>query len=152
VKRTFGTWTTRLLRGGTTLSDAEHYLLSLLVAELPPNLRGLVESQFEQYNLVQREADMRTLNFYRARAGLSGLLLLMPVLKSKLEVAPLVRLSLRTSGHPELLHATLTSVNGRAFSVSLNRPIPAHSRAEDYSIEKVTQAWLSNFEEGTSAA
>lgn len=127
-------------------------MLSLLVAELPLHLRGIVEHQFESYNLVQREVDKRTLNFYRAGSGSSGLLPVSPLLRSKLEVAPLVRLSLKVNGQPETLHAVMTAVNGRAFSVSFSRPVPPLSKPEDYSIEKVTQAWLSNFEDEASAA
>ena len=147
VKRTFGTWPIRLLRGGVTLTDAEYHLVCLLIAELPPHLRETVESQFEAYNLVQREIDKRTFNFYRARPWFSGLLPVTPLLKSKLEVAPLVRLSARVIGENAPLHAVLTSVNSRAFSVSFNRVVSPGSRPGDYTIEKVTQAWLSNFDE-----
>jgi len=151
MKRHFGTWTTRTLGGGTTLSDSEHHLLSLLVMELPPHLREKVEAQFELYNLVQREVDRRTLNFYRSRAWRRGQLPVTPILKSKLEVAPLVRLSLKIRGQSGLLHAVLTAVNGRAFSVSFSRAVVRDSRPEDYAIEKVTQAWLSNFDDEAGA-
>jgi hypothetical protein len=93
VKRTFGAWITRLVRGGHTLTDAEHHLLCLLVGQLPPRLRATVERQFESYNLVQRESDGRALNFYRVRVGKSGALPVGPLLSSKLDVAPLVRIS-----------------------------------------------------------
>jgi len=153
MKRHFGTWATRcFLGGGTTLSDSEHHLLSLLVAELPPHLRSKVDCQFELYNLVQREVDKRTLNFYRSRAWRHGLLPVTPILKSKVEVAPLVRLSLKVAGQSALLHAVLTSVGGRAFSVSFSRVVEQGSKPTDYSIAKVTQAWLSNFDDDASAA
>ncbi len=153
MKRHFGTWAARCFLGsGVTLSDSEHYLLSLLVAELPPHLREKVEAQFESYNLVQREVDRRTLNFYRCRAWGRGQLPVTPILKSKLEVAPLVRLSFKVAGQPALLHAVLTAVNGRAFSVSFSRVVSRDSRPADYSIEKVTQAWLSNFDDEASVA
>jgi hypothetical protein len=42
-------------------------LLEQLVASLPPPLRSAVESQFDAYNLVQREVDGRALNFYRKK-------------------------------------------------------------------------------------
>jgi hypothetical protein len=147
MKRHFGSWLTRsFLGGGVSLSDSEHHLLSLLVAELPPHLREKVESQFESYNLVQREVDKRTLNFYRSRRFRHGVLPVTPLLKSKLEVAPLVRLSLKVAGQPALLHAVLTAAGGRAFSVSFSREPPRDSKPGDYAIEKVTQAWVSNFD------
>jgi len=153
VKRHFGSWATRSLLGsGVTLSDGEHHVLSLLVAELPPHLRGKVERQFESYNLVQREVDQRTLNFYRSKPWGSGLLPVSPLLHSKLEVAPLVRLSLKVADQPTHLHAVLTSVGGRAFSVSFSRPVARDSKPAEYSIAKVTQAWQSNFEDDASAA
>ena len=153
MKRHFGSWATRCMLGsGVTLSDSEHHVLSLLVAELPPHLRLKVEYQFESYNLVQREIDKRTLNFYRSRAWGRGVLPVSPLLKSKLEVAPLVRLRLKVAGQPAPLHAVLTSVGGRAFSVSFSRPLARDGKPEEYSIAKVTQAWLSNFEDDASAA
>jgi hypothetical protein len=94
VKRTFGNWITRLLRGGQTLTDAEHRLLCLLVGELPPHLRDTVERQFESY---------------------------------------------------KPLHTVLTAVSGRAFSVSFNRAVSEGVKPEAISVDKVTQAWKSNF-------
>jgi hypothetical protein len=145
VKRTFGTWITRLMRGGQTLSDAEHHLLCLLIGELPPHLRSTVERQFESYNLAQREVDGRALNFYRVRLGTNGVLPVTPLLNSKLEVAPLVRVSARIAGEVEPLHAVLTAVSGRAFSVSFSRAVPQRITAEALSVDNVTQAWRSNF-------
>jgi hypothetical protein len=146
MKRTFGYWASRLLHGGATLTGAELHLISLLVAELPPQLRNTVETQFESYNLVQREVDKRTLNFYRVRPWAGGLLPVSPLLKSKLEVAPLVRISMRVRGESALLHAVLTAVNGRAFSVSFSRVVGPGYMSGDFTLEKVTQAWLSNFD------
>src|SRR5215475_9640683 len=135
MKRHYGSWASRLFRSGTTLSGSEHRILSLLISELPLQLRGKVERQFESYNLVQREVDKRALNFYRH--GVGGLLPVSPILKSDLEVAPLVRLSLKIQGQQELIHAVLTSVGGRAFSVTFSRPVPRESKPADLSIEKV---------------
>lgn len=145
VKRTFGTWITRLLRGGKSLTDAEYRLLCALVGELPAHLRGIVERQFELYNLVQRENDGRALNFYRVRLGRSGVLPVTPLLRSKLDVAPLVRISARITGEIEPLHAVLTAVNGRAFSVSFSRAVAGRLKADALAVAKVTQAWKSNF-------
>ena len=145
MKRTFGNWITRILRGGHTLTDAEHRLLCLLVEELPPHLRDTVERQFESYNLAQREMDRRALNFYRVRLGRSGVLPVAPRLTSKLDVAPLVRVTASVAGEAEPLHAVLTAVSGRAFSVSFSRAVPERVKPESLSVDKVTHAWKSNF-------
>ena len=150
MKRHFGSWASRLFRGGTTLSDSEYHILSLLVAELPPRLRERVEQQFDSYDLVQREVDNRTLNFYPRRPGVP--LAAAIILKSKLEVAPLMRLNLSVAGQPEPLNAVLTAVRGRAFSVSFNRALSANVSPADMSVKKVTHAWQSNFEDAASAA
>ena len=145
VKRTFGNWITRLLRGGQTLTDAEHRLLCLLVEQLPPHLRDTVERQFESYNLAQREIDGRALNFYRVGLGGSGVLPATPRLTSRLDVAPLIRISASVAGEDEPLHAVLTAVSGRAFSVSFSRAVSERVKPETLSVETVTQAWKSNF-------
>jgi hypothetical protein len=62
-----------------------------------------------------------------------------------LDVAPLVRISATVAGEIEPLHAVLTAVNGRAFSVSFNRAVSERVRPEALSVDKVTQAWKSNF-------
>jgi hypothetical protein len=146
VKRTFGAWFTRVLRGGQTLTDAEHRLLCLLVAALPPQLRDTVERQFASYNLAQRESDGRALNFYRVRLGRSGVLPVSPLLSLKAEEAPLVRIRAKVEGETLPLQAVLTAVNGRAFSVSFSRSVPKRVRAEALSVDKVTQAWRSNLD------
>lgn len=145
VKRTFGNWITRFVRGGQTLTDAEHHLLCLLVRQLPPHLRDTVERQFASYNLVQRETDRRALNFYRVGLGKSGVLPVTPPLTSKLDVAPLVRISARVADEVEPLHAVLTAVNGRAFSVSFSRAVSERVKPEALSVDTVTEAWKSNF-------
>ncbi len=150
MKRHFGSWPSRLMRGGTTLNDGEHHILTLLVSELPPKLREKVERQFDSYDLVQREIDKRTLNFYPRRPGVPPHPAML--LRSKVEVAPLVRLNVNVAGQSEVLNAVLTAVRGRAFSVSFNRPIPPNVSPTDLSVMKVTQAWLSNFEDDASAA
>jgi hypothetical protein len=145
VQRTFGNLATRLLRGGHVLSTAEHHILVQLVLHLPDQLRLRVEAQFNSYNLVQREVDKRALNFYRVKIGRSGALPVSPLLKSKLEEAPLMRLCFSVRGESQPLHAALTAVRGVAFCVSFDRPVPAEKAPGDFAIAKVTQSWQSNF-------
>jgi hypothetical protein len=142
---------TRLVRGGTTLTAAEHRLLCLMVDALPPHLRGIVERQFDSYNLVQREIDKRALNFYRVRLGRRGVLPVAPLLKSKLDEAPLVRITARIAGESEPLHAVLTAVRGRAFTVAFSRAVPEQLQADALSVADVTRAWKSNFSGGETA-
>ena len=144
VQRIFGNLATRLLRGGDVLSTAEHHILIQLVSHLPDQLRLPVEAQFNSYNLVQREADQRALNFYRVKIGRSGALPVSPLLKTKLAEAPLVRIGFSIRGESQPLHAVLTAVHGRVFCVSFDRPIPAEKGPDDFATAKVTQSWQSN--------
>lgn len=142
----------RLCRGGATLSAAEYRLLCLLVAALPAHLRDIVERQFDAYNLVQREADGRALNFYRVQPWSNKVLSVSPLLTSKANEAPLVRIGIDVAGDGEPLHAVLTAVDGRVFCVSFNRVIPKNLSPDSISVRSVTQAWRSNFAEESDAA
>lgn len=147
VKRTFGNFFARLASGGTALTPVEFHLLERLVESLPDTLRVTVESQFEAYNLVQREVDGRALNFYRKRLGkvdVRGI----PLLDMACEEAPLARLTAKIDGEGEPLHATLTAVAGRAFCIAFNRALPAEGAV---AVIDVKQAWRSNFRVGKNA-
>lgn len=147
MKRTFGTFFSRLISGGTVLTPVEHQLLERLVTTLPASLRVTVESQFDAYNLVQREVDGRALNFYRKIAGrvaVHGI----PLLEMAREESPLARLTARIEGEEEPLHATLTAVGGRAFCVAFSRALPAKGSV---SVVETRQAWRSNFHVEKSA-
>jgi hypothetical protein len=67
LKRQFGSRLSRLLGGGATLSSAEYALLDAAITALPPDLRAIVEAQFDAYNLVQREVDGRALRRLQER-------------------------------------------------------------------------------------
>jgi hypothetical protein len=144
VKRQFGSRLSRLLNGGATLSTAEYALLNSAVTALPPELRAIVEAQFEAYNLVQREVDGRALNFYRKERGAVRSERL-PLLSLKEEEAPLVRLSARIEGSPEPVHAVLTAVSGRAFSLTTDRALGLRERERNVSVDRVVNAWRSKF-------
>lgn len=147
MKRHFGNLFTRLAWGGTTLTPIEHAVLRALVEALPHELRLVVEAQFDAYNLVQREFDGRALNFYRKKDGKPNNMTGLPMLKQQQrEDAPLIRIKALVGTSQEPLHAVLTAVGGRAFCVSFNRSIGWKERAKPIQIEKVVQAWRSNFE------
>lgn len=142
MKRTFGNFIERILWGGAKLTDVEFEILRHLVSSLPPPLRSVVESQFEAYNLVQREIDGRALNFYRKKRGkvtdMEGLALL----DMAVEEAPLIRLTATVAGDIGPVHATLTAVHGRVFCISLNRPVSPNGIV---TVSNIKQAWRSNF-------
>lgn len=62
----------RFLRGGVVLGALEGWALQTLVSSLPPELRQIVEAQFQRYVLVQREVDGRALNFYPRRSEIGA--------------------------------------------------------------------------------
>jgi hypothetical protein len=142
MKRTFGSFITRLLWGGTELTNVEFQLLQHLVASLPSPLRSVVEKQFGAYNLVQREVDGRALNFYRKKGGSASNMEGLPLLDMGVEEAPLVRLSANVAGDAEPLHATLHAVKGRVFCMALNRAVRSEGSV---TVSDVKQAWRSNF-------
>jgi hypothetical protein len=144
VKREFGTKVSRLLQGGVKLTDAEHSIVCALVDALPPQLKCVVEHQFELYNLVQREVDQRGLNFYLKMGGtvsLEGL----PLLSHKGIEAPLVRIRAKLGTTSTPVRAVLTAVNGRAFQVTLDRRLSVLEHLESVHVEETVQAWRSNF-------
>ena len=144
MKRYFGSLLLRLIRGGVVLSNGEHLIVSSMVGELPDHLRSTVESQFSEYNVAQREADGRALNFYKMNLLSAEPLPLQVMLQSDKE-ASLIRVSVSTSGEAEPLHATLNAVAGRVFCASFSRPVPETQEESQLKIIKVTHAWRSEF-------
>ena len=107
---------------------------------MPDHLRGYVESQFNEYNLAQREVDGRTLNFYKMSLFSTKPHQLQTVLHGKRTEAPLMRVSVSIPGDAETLQATLNAVAGRAFCVSFSRPVPETRDGQALEITKVTHA------------
>lgn len=147
VKGRFGNFVARLLWGGVQLSHLEAGLLQRMVDELPDKLKTVVEAQFEAYNLVQREADGRALNFYRKKVGRDDFRGV-PLLAMKCAEAPLLRAAFTVGRMREEHHAVLTAVNGRAFCLTFDEDIRPLSVSHDFAITNVTQSWRSNFEDG----
>lgn len=139
MKRAFGTFLSRLLYGGTQLTDPEYQVLCLLVQALPDGLRNVVELQFAQYDLVQRELDGRALNFYcKSRSAK------LPLLALRAEQCPLVRIVVQTRGELKAVHAVLAAVNGRAFCVSMSERIDRVGHLAEAEVIGVVQSWRSN--------
>ncbi len=145
MKRFFGSLLLRLIRGGVVLRKGEHQVISAMVAELPDHLRDTVESQFNEYNLVQRETDGRALNFYKISLVNAQPLQTQAVLHGNNHDAPLISVAVSLPGQAEPLYATLNAVNGRAFCVSFSRPVPEASDERVPKITRVTHAWRANF-------
>ncbi len=143
MKRDFGDWMTRLLRGGVRLSAAEHHVLVELVTRLEPDIRAVVESQFAEYNLVQRESGGRALNFYIFRPGSNQPAPVSTQLAMEVEEAPLIRLSFTLAGSPTEHHAVLTAVRGRAFCVTFSSPMPQQGSVHGISVMSTSQSWRS---------
>jgi hypothetical protein len=145
MKRHFGTLFTRFLWGGTTLTKTEHAMLVELVKQLPIALQKTVNSQFQAYNLVQREINGRTLNFYRKLHGKSNNMDGLPLLEMKKDEAPLIGLTVRFQHNGQVLHVTLTAVHGRVFSINFDCRPPRVSTGLLFTVEKVRPSWKSDF-------
>ena len=120
VKRTFRNFFQRLMWGSTKLTETEFQLLQKLVDSLPPELRSIIEVQFNAYNLVQREIDGRALNFYRNKGGQPDNMKGLPLLDMTVEEAPLIRLTATIGEDTKPLHATLSAIKGRAFCMAFS--------------------------------
>lgn len=140
IKRKFGSLIARLLRNGTTLTPAEHAVLCSLVDALPAELRSTVTSQLEAYNLVQREADGQTLNFYRIRSGSVSFVDDLPQINMRTDEGDLVRATLKLEGETEPLHATLLAIQGRLFTLSLSRAPKTHA-GRPVRVLDIEQSW-----------
>jgi hypothetical protein len=143
MKRNFGGLLTRWLRGGVRLTDAEHFLLVALVRSLDTEIRGIVESHFEEYNLAQREADGRAINFYRVRLGRRAPLGVSKPLQTIALETPLIRIAVAASNGGEALHAVLTAVGGRAFCVTFDRAPQDGEFGPGASVIRSIQSWKS---------
>ncbi|MEP7282387.1 MAG: hypothetical protein ABI696_10450 [Rubrivivax sp.] len=148
MKRYFGSFLLRRLRGGVVLRREEHQVVSSMIAELPDHLRATVESQFNQSNLVQRESDGRALNFYRM-----GLFRTKPLsprtrLPGGAGDSPLIRVSVSVPGEEHPLRATLSAVAGKAFCASFSRPLPDTDSERPLRITEVVPAWMASFPAG----
>jgi hypothetical protein len=141
MKRNFGNWMTRLLRGAT-LTDAEYFVLRTLVESLDPEIRSTVQSHFDEYNLVQREVDGRALNFYKIGSGGRKLEVASPLEMKSVE-QPLVKIAFALSGDSKPLHAVLTAVSGRTFCVTFGRAPPSSGFSVTPVISSITQSWRS---------
>jgi hypothetical protein len=150
VKRQFGHLATRLLRGGTTLSDIEYAVMCSLVDLLPPEPRTIVSTQLNSYNLVQRESDGRALNFYRFKNGSPSFTDDLPLLQMKTEESPLVRAKFGVDGEQEPLHAVMAAVRGRVFCISFSRPPGRSSRS--IRVLDTEQSWRSSVVVGATAS
>lgn len=151
MKRVFGNWLFRLLRGGVKLSSLEFEFLVLLVDALPPKIRRIVEAQFDAYNLVQRESDGRALNFYcikGRRPTTNG----MPLLETTQVEAPLIRITASITNERAPVHAVLTAVDGRAFSVAFSRRVDTFDSAKVVEVTRTRQAWRSVISHVATAA
>lgn len=151
MKRYFGSLLLRRMRGGIILQKREYQIVASMVAELPDHLRGLVERQFNECNLAQREVGGRTLNFYKMSVFSSKPQQLQTALYGSAKEAALVGVSVYIPGDAGTLQATLNAIAGRAFSVSFSRPLPEIRDGESLQITTVTHTWQSIFPASSDA-
>ncbi len=140
IKRKFGGMLARLLRNGVTLTAAEYAVLCSLVDALPAELRSTVKSQLEAYNLVQREADGRALNFFRFKNGSISFVDDLPQIDMRADGDDLVRARLCISGDPEPYYVALSAVQGRLFTLSFSRAPGVHA-GRTVQVLDIEQAW-----------
>ncbi len=143
LKTTFGNRLTRWLRAGVELEPIEKVVLLSLVAALPAEIRSTVICQLEACNLVQREIDGRSLNFYRllggkpSRDGVPDL----PILSGEVL---LIKMSFVVGVEPEPRHATMHAVDKQFFCIKLSHDFGPLANATDLVVKSVTQSWRSN--------
>ena len=105
MRTKFGDFFTRLLRGGIVLMPIEEELLQIAIKEMPPILHPIVETQLDAYNLIQREADGRAINFSRIKGG-SVKRDDIPPLPLKSGEAKLLSVAFDIPGQAENMHVT----------------------------------------------
>ena len=149
MKREFGNWIMRLLRGGTTLNEAEYFVLVTLVGSLDAQIRSVVQSHFNEYNLVQREVDGRALNFYKIGPKGRKLEVSCPLEMEKLE-EPLVKATFAIPRDNKSFYAVLTAVGGRAFCITFSRALPNSGFGTTPTVSSITQSWRSGVRVGAA--
>ena len=141
MKRQFGSLLSRTLGRSTSLSPLEHEITRTLVDQLPPNLRAVATQQFGAYKLVQREVDGRALNFYFGAGSQKPEERGLPKFEQLTNEAMLARITLRVGKQTEPIHAVLTSVGGRAFSVTLSRSPTREEHQMSVQVEASVPSW-----------
>lgn len=143
MRRNYGTFLSRLLWRGISLTESEFAVLQVLVSALPDGIRRTVEMQFDVYNLVQREIDGREINFYRKSRHPWPTTI--PMLQSRAAEAPLVKLTAEIEGDSAPVHAVLSAVNGRVFCMTLDRRLTNDRAGSLKRVYNIVQSWRSNF-------
>ena len=146
----FGSALTRYLCQGVSLSNAEQVILNGLIEDLPEHLKPTVISQFEAYNLVQREVDGRALNFYRIwPIPIISVLRPVPNLPSiSAEEAVLIKGKFESLKDGKAVHATMHAVGTRTFCVSRDRSVDTD---EEVALVSTKNSWLSSYPASASA-
>jgi hypothetical protein len=144
----FGNAFTRLIWGGVRLRDSEMKLLELAVHELPVEIRQTVDAQLAAYRLAQREADGRAINFYLKGGKQSNDMEGVAPLPTKVDDAPLVKITAKFEGDAEPVHAVLTAVGNRVFCISFSRALTLKDDASRASIVRSVASWRSNVQVG----
>ncbi|MGA0569134.1 hypothetical protein ACO2Q9_00290 [Variovorax sp. VNK109] len=113
-------------------------MLGSLLDVLPDEQRAIARAQFSAYDLVQREVDGRALNFYcRNPQAAFG-----PIPKLAMDVAEarVARVAFQVAEDAEPVHATLTAVNGRVFSVAFSRRVDKYPRGTEVRLARTKRS------------
>ena len=135
MKLEFGSWLQNLWFGGVNLLSIEKILLGKFLEYLPVGIRQTVEKQIDQYNLVQREIDGRTVNFYYKK--FLGSKVNIPVLSTKVIEAKLLSLKFKILDEDKNLHANFWSVNGKFFCMNFSQDMRPFKNVEQVNIIEV---------------
>jgi hypothetical protein len=141
MKSEFGNVFSRLFRCGVKLTPFETCALQCCIDALPNEISDVIIEQLEQYNLVQREADWRALNFYLVR-GFQSVSNVEPLLSLKHNDVPLIKVALVNS-RGETINVVLHAVSGRMFSINFGISIKPFQNETNITKTKVIKSWLS---------
>ncbi|MHA2852290.1 hypothetical protein, partial [Vibrio harveyi] len=131
----------KMILGCTDLTPFEEQSIKLCIDNLPENLKGIAAAQFKEYNLIQREYDGRTVNFYKVKC-LRKVVNPNQLLPIKTDDCVLIKLELKTISN-ERIGVTLHATGHRIFSASFSKDVSNLGKIEGMRLEKLTKSWRS---------
>lgn len=131
----------KMILGCTELTQFEEQSIKLCIENLPENLKGIAAAQLKEYNLIQREYDGRTVNFYKVKC-LRKVVNPNQLLPIKTDDCVLIKLELKTISN-ERIGVTLHATGHRIFSASFSKDASNLGKIEGMRLEKLTKSWRS---------
>ena len=143
MKNVFGNIITRTIGSGVSLTKIEKELLELLPINLPPNVAEIIIQQIDTFNLVQREADGRALNFYYIVKGKINRDS-MPIIKTKKDETKLLAITFIIEKEPREFHATFTAISGVFFCMNFSDDLRSYKKKSKITVAKISKSWKSD--------